>query len=291
MKDTRGEKVFYRFNYALLALMGLSCVLPIVHIVAVSLSSKHAVMSGFVSVWPVEANLESYKALVEGTGVVRAFGNSTVITIVGTTLSMFFTILAAYPLSRSYFYFRKGFTLLIVFTILFSGGTVPTYLVYNALGLVNTYAPIWLHTLVNAFFMLVMKSFFEGIPQEMEEAARIDGSSEWRLILTIMLPLSKPVLATLTLFYGVAFWNNFQHVLIYVHDVSRLNLTVLVRNMIDSARLMHLLNEYAHELIEVITPAGVQAAGVVVLVAPLMVVYPFLQKYFVKGVMIGAIKG
>ena len=291
MKDTRGEKVFYRVNYALLALMGLSCVLPIVHIVAVSLSSKHAVMSGFVSVWPVAANLESYKALVEGTGVVRAFGNSTVITIVGTSLSMFFTILAAYPLSRSYFYFRRGFTLLIVFTILFSGGTVPTYLVYNALGLVNTYAPIWLHSLVNAFFMLVMKSFFEGIPQEMEEAARIDGSSEWRLILTIMLPLSKPVLATLTLFYGVAFWNNFQHVLIYVHDVSRLNLTVLVRNMIDSARLMHLLNEYAHELIEVITPAGVQAAGVVVLVAPLMVVYPFLQKYFVKGVMIGAIKG
>lgn len=291
MRASRGEKLFYGMNYVVLALVGLSCVLPMVHILALSLSDPHAVMSGTVVFWPQGWTLSAYEQLIVGTDIVNAFKNNVIITVVGTALSMFFTILAAYPLSRRDMYGRRFFTMAIVFTMLFSGGLIPNYLIIKTLGLVDTYGAIWLPALVSAYNMLVLRTYFESQPIEMEEAARIDGCNEWRLMLRIILPLSMPVLAALTLFYAVGFWNQFMSVLIYMNDTTKYNMTVMVQQMIQSQSLLREITSLQPEDIKNMTPETIKSAGVFVLIVPMLIIYPFLQKYFVKGVMIGAIKG
>ncbi|AIQ43749.1 carbohydrate ABC transporter permease [Paenibacillus sp. FSL R7-0297] len=291
MQSTKGEKVFYGFNYLLLTLAGILCLLPLLHLASLSLSGKDAVLSGFVTLWPVEFTLSSYTMLFEGTPVVRAFGNSLLITLVGVAASMLFTIFAAYPLSRRDFYGRRTLTLAIVFTMLFTGGLIPTYLVVSSLGLVDSYAALWLPALVSTYNMMIMRSFFENIPEELVEAARIDGSGEWRLLAGIILPLSLPVLATIGLFYGVYYWNSFFNVMIYMNSPEKINLTVLIQQMVKSQAVLQELNTMNSQEVVNITPEGIKAAGIMVMVIPMLIVYPLLQRYFVKGVTIGAIKG
>ncbi|AEI38933.1 carbohydrate ABC transporter permease [Paenibacillus mucilaginosus] len=291
MKSTFTEKIFYTVNYLILFLIAMTCLLPLVHLASLSLSDSHAVLSGRVTLWPVGWTLESYQMLWEGTRIVEAFGNSLIITVVGVILSMICTILTAYPLSRRYFFGRRWFLLAAVFTMLFAGGTIPTYLVIKELGLVNNYGALWLPALVNTYNMLVLRTFFENIPEELEDAARMDGCGEWRMLIGMMLPLSLPALATLTLFYGVGFWNSFLSVLIYINETDKYNLTVLVQQMIRKQSLLQELVSVQPEDAANLTPEGIKAAGVMVLIIPMMIVYPFLQKYFVKGVMLGSIKG
>lgn len=291
MKATAGEKIFYGINYVILSLAGLSCLIPLIHIISLSLSDSHAIMSGYVTLWPVGWSLESYSALFKGTQIVRAFQNSIEITVIGIVLSMAFTIMAAYPLSRKDFNARRFFTLAIVFTMLFSGGLIPTFLLVKSLGLVNTYGSLWLPGLISTFNMLIMKSFFENIPEELMEAAKMDGCGEARLLIQIILPLSLPVLATLTLFYGVGYWNSFFSLLIYIQDSNKVNLAVMVQQMIQSQSLMQEINNLQPDDIQQMTPESIKASGIIVMMVPMLIVYPFLQKYFVKGVMLGAIKG
>ncbi|ETT62547.1 binding-protein-dependent transport system inner membrane protein [Paenibacillus sp. FSL R7-277] len=291
MQSTNGEKVFYSFNYLLLTLAGILCLLPLLHLASLSLSGKDAVLSGFVTLWPVDFTISSYTMLFEGTPVVRAFGNSLLITLVGVAASMLFTIFAAYPLSRRDFYGRRTLTLAIVFTMLFTGGLIPTYLVVSSLGLVDSYAALWLPALVSTYNMMIMRSFFENIPEELIEAARIDGSGEWRLLAGIILPLSLPVLATIGLFYGVYYWNSFFNVMIYMNSPEKINLTVLIQQMVKSQAVLQELNTMNSQEVVNITPEGIKAAGIMVMVIPMLIVYPLLQRYFVKGVTIGAIKG
>ncbi|KPV55989.1 ABC transporter permease [Paenibacillus sp. A3] len=289
MKPATGEKWFLAVNALLLLIAGLSCLLPLLHIVSVSLSDPHAVMSGAVTLWPQGWTLESYGLLLRGSKIVSAFTNSVELTVVGVALSMIFTTMAAYPLSRRYFYMRRFWTLAIVFTMLFSGGLIPGYLLLKQLGLINTYGAIWLPGLVSTFNMLIMRTYFEGIPEELDDAARMDGCGEWRYLLRIVLPLSVPVIATLSIFYAVGYWNSFFQVLMYINQTSKFNLTVLVQQMIQSQSLMQEMN--ASDMQAFITPEGIKTAGIVVMVLPLLLVYPFMQKYFIKGVMIGAVKG
>jgi putative aldouronate transport system permease protein len=291
MKYTTGEKVFYGVNYFLLSLAGLICLLPLLNLASVSLSGKDAVLSGFVTFWPVDATTESYKLLFDGTPIVNAFFNNVKITVVGVVLSMIFTVFAAYPLSRSWFYGRRYLTLVIVFTMLFNGGLIPTYLVIKQLGLVDSYGALWLPALVSTYNMLIMRSFFESIPDELVEAARMDGAGEWRVLLRIMLPLSVPMIATIALFYGVHYWNAFFNVLIYMNSADKYNMTVLIQQMIKSQSVLQELNMMNQEEVSNITPEGIKAAGIMIMVIPMLIVYPLLQRYFVKGVMIGAIKG
>lgn len=291
MKPTVGEKIFYRTNYILLALAGLSCVLPLLHIIALSLSDSSAISAGRVTFVPIGLQWDSYRKLLEGSSILQAFRNNVVITIGGVFLCMTFTILAAYPLSRSYFYGRRFFTLAIVFTMLFGGGLIPTFLLVKSLGLVDTYGALWLPALVSAYNMLLLKSFFENIPEEVIEASRIDGCSEMRILLQILLPLSLPVIATLTLFYAVGFWNMFSNVLIYINDTSKYNLSALVQMMIKSQTILQEVGEGDPEQMKHITPESIKSAAIIVMIVPMLCVYPFLQKYFVKGSMIGSIKG
>jgi putative aldouronate transport system permease protein len=290
MRATKGERIFYAVNYGILSLAGLSCLLPLLHIMALSLSSPGAVISGRVGIWPAEFSAESFRLLLNGTPVLRSFRNSVVITVVGVTLSMTATILAAYPLSRKYFYARKFFTMFCVFTMLFSGGLIPTYLVVKNLGLVNSYGALWVPGLVSTYNMLIMRTFFQSIPAELEEAARIDGCGEVQLIIRIFLPLSLPAIATLSLFYAVGYWNAFMSVLIYIVDTGRYNLSVLINNMIRNQTLLDPSYVQAEDIAQA-TPDGIRAAGIMIMVIPMILVYPVLQKYFVKGAMLGSIKG
>ncbi|MBD2862279.1 carbohydrate ABC transporter permease [Paenibacillus oceani] len=296
MRATRGEHLFYAITYTILSVLALSCLLPLVHIFAVSLSDNDAVMSGKVSFWPVQFTLESYKLLVEGTPIVRSFNNSVIITVIGTILNMIFTVMAGYPLSRKYFYGRRFFSMAIVFTMLFSAGLIPNFLLVKSLGLLDSYWSLWLPGIVSAWNLLVLRSFFENIPEELVEAARIDGCSEWGLLGRIFLPLSLPVLAALSLFYGVGHWNSFFSVLMYINDSAKHNLSVLVQNMIQSQQLLNEINHQmnmgtADDSINKITPQSIRAAGIMTMVIPMVIVYPFLQKFFVKGMLIGSIKG
>ncbi|MDF2836161.1 MAG: transporter permease subunit [Paenibacillus sp.] len=291
MQPSIGEKWFSIGNYVLLTIAALTCLFPILHIISLSLSSNQAILSGNVTVWPRGLNWESYRILFDGTPILRSLGNSFLITIIGVLSSLLFTVLAAYPLSRKGFFGRKPFTLGVVFTMLFTGGLIPSYLVVSGLGLVNTYWALWLPGLVSAFNMLIMKNYFENLPDEIEEAARIDGCGELMLLGRIILPLSLPMLATIALFYAVGYWNAFLSVMIYINDTAKLNLTVLVQNMIRSQSMMQFMTNVQPEDLQHIAPEGVKSSGIVVMIVPLMLVYPFLQKYFVKGVMVGAIKG
>ncbi|HZG78829.1 MAG TPA: carbohydrate ABC transporter permease [Paenibacillus sp.] len=291
MKHSWGERAFYGINYFILSLVALSCLLPLIHLAALSLSSGEAITLGKVGLWPVEPTWEAYRKLIQGTDIVNALRNSLVITVVGTALNMVFTVLAAYPLAKKHFYARKYLTLAIVFTMLFTAGLIPNYMLAKALGLVNTYGALWLPGLVSAYNMLILRSFFENIPEELEEAARIDGCGEWRIIGQIVLPLSLPAIATVSLFYGVNHWNAFFNVLMYINDSQKFNLSVLVQNMIQSQSLLMEMAQLDPDAFTQLTPESIKSAGVLVMVVPMLIVYPFLQKYFVKGALIGSIKG
>ncbi|KRF04183.1 ABC transporter permease [Paenibacillus sp. Soil766] len=293
MRISKGEKWFYAINNMVLALLGLTCLFPLINTIAIAFSDTAAIETGQVTFYPVGWHTEAFVSLFKGTRIVSAFQNSIIITIIGVVLSMTATIMTAYPISRRIFYGRRFFTLAMVFTILFSGGLIPTYLVVKSLGLMNSYFALWLPALVSTYNMLVMRTFFENIPDEIDDAARIDGCSEISYLVRIVLPLSLPVIATLTLFYGVSYWNMFMNVLIYIHDTSRFNLTVLVQNMIQSQSLLQeLLNSGVTSGVQSqVVPESLKAAGVLVVVLPMLAVYPFLQKFFVKGVMLGSVKG
>jgi putative aldouronate transport system permease protein len=291
MKSTLGEKWFYGINYGFLAFIAISCLLPLVHIFSLSLSSYQAIISGQVSLWPRGLTFEAYKSLYEGTILVKAFRNSIVITLVGVGLSMLLTIMAAYPLAKSYFYARRFFTLIIVFTMLFGTPLIPLFLVVKELGLLDTYGALWLPSLISVFNMLILRTFFMNLPEELEEAARLDGCGDWGLLIRIVLPLSMPALATLTLFYGVSYWNSFLNVLMFINDSGRMNLAVMIQQMVASSSILQELNQIKQDDLQNITPESIKSAGVIVMIVPMLIIYPFLQKYFVKGVMIGAIKG
>jgi putative aldouronate transport system permease protein len=291
MKETLGERVFYTVNIIVLTFAGLICLLPLLHILAVSLSSNTAIATGKVGLWPVELTWRAYISMIEGTNIISAFQNSLIITAAGTAFNMLLTILAAYPLSRKHFYLRRFFTLSIVFTMMFKAGLIPDYMLVKSLHLVDSYWALWLPGLVSVYNMLLLRSFFTAIPGELEEAARIDGCSEWKLIFRIILPLSLPIIATLTLFYGVAHWNSFFNVMIYINDSNKYNLSVLVQNMIQSSSLLTEMSNLNPEDYQMLTPESIKSASVIVMTLPMLVIYPFLQKYFVKGVMLGAVKG
>ncbi|NOU85887.1 ABC transporter permease subunit [Paenibacillus sp. LMG 31460] len=277
--------------HIILLMAAVSCLIPLINIIAVSFSDSAAIDSGFVWLWPIHFNVEAYKTLFLGSRVIPAFLNSLQITLGGTALSLLCTTLAAYALSRKYCYGRRFITLAMVFTMMFSGGLIPFFLVMKSLGLINTYWSLWLPGLVGAYNLLLMRTYFEGIPAEIEESARIDGCGEWRLLAQIFLPLSLPVIATICLFLAVGYWNSFLSVLIFINDGEKMNLTVFVQQMVQSQSLLLQTIALQPEDLENMSPEAVKAGGIVIMTLPMLIVYPILQKYFVKGVMLGAIKG
>ena len=289
MKTSPGEKLFIAFNYLFLSCIAFACLYPFLYIIATSFSSYRAVVSGEVFLWPVEFSLDAYRQLLIDGQIFLAMRNTVLLTLVGTFLNMFTTVLCSYSLSKKRLRGRGIFMALIVFTMMFSGGMIPNFLLIRSLGIMDTYWALWLSGLVSTYNMIVLRTFFQGIPESLEEAAQIDGASDPCILVRIVLPLSGAALATITLFYSVSWWNSYFSPMLYLSTSSKFPLMVRLRSMLDAARNMNVSTE--HSDIITVAQETFRAATILAATLPIICVYPFLQKYFVKGVMIGYVKG
>ncbi|MBO9608902.1 MAG: carbohydrate ABC transporter permease [Paenibacillaceae bacterium] len=285
-----GSRMFDGLNYAFMALLVFVTLYPIYYLLVVSLSDGIAVSKGGVYFWPVGANLATYKLLLGDPSIIRAYANTLLYTSVGTAINMALTILCAYPLSKKNFYGRSGFTIMIVITMFFSGGLIPSYLLIYKLGMINTMWAIVVPGAISAWNMFIMRTSFQGIPAELFESATIDGASEWRTLLRIVMPVSVPMMATIAMFYAVGHWNSYFPALIYLNEKVKFPLQILLRSMVIEGGLTTQAQELSGAYAAV-TATNIKYAVIIVAIAPILAVYPFIQKYFVKGVMIGSLKG
>lgn len=296
MRPGWSEKISYSALYVFLGLMAFLTLYPFLQVIATSFSSSRAISSGEVFLWPVGWDTRSYRNLIEDGQLFAAMKNTVWITLLGTAMNIMATVMAAYPLSRKRLLGRNPVLMMITFTMLFSGGLIPNFILIRTLGIIDTYWALWLPGLLSTYNMFVMKTFFEGLPAEMEESASMDGANDLRVLWSIILPLSRPILAALTLFYAVGWWNSYFNVLMYITSSDKQTLMVKLLQMIDTTA-QNLLNASQTSGSEgaafqaMVTPEGLRAAAIVISITPILVVYPFLQKYFVKGVLIGSVKG
>lgn len=286
--DTRAYKAFQVFNTFALILVVIATLVPFIHVIARSFSTEVAIRTNRVHLLPVDFNLHTYQYVWNNPIFLGSYWNTIRYTVMATLVAMVLTTCYAYVLSKKHIKGRNFLIWVAVFTMFFNGGIVPNFVVINELGLYNTMWAIVLPNAISVFNLLVMKAFFENMPQELEEAAQVDGLNTYGILLRIVLPLSKAVMATMTLFYSVTFWNSWFPALLYLRDPSLQPVTIFLRNLYAGAVGGESLGADAADLQ---VSANVQAVTIVLISVPILMVYPFLQKYFVRGVMLGAIKG
>lgn len=276
----------------LIFLLVLLCTLPFVNVIAVSLSSKSAILRGDVSFWPVEFTPRAYEVIVQDPSMFRSLFFTVKLTVIYTVLAMALTVLYAFPLTMKRLKGRRFFMLFIVFTMYFSGGTIPIYLNVRELGLINNEWSLILPGLVSAFNIIILKNFFQALPYELNEAAYIDGATDFQILLRIYLPLSFSSLATLSLFYAVGKWNSFSDALYYITSRDLQPLQLKLYNLIKGGQSVEVSVQEgsASDLASSIS-ASIESATIVFATVPILLVYPFVQRYFVKGVTLGAVKG
>lgn len=285
---------WYRFEtlliYVGLGIFAFMAVLPFLNTIARSFSAEAPILRGDVYIWPVGFSLDAYKRVIVGGHFWLAYRNSFIITIVGTAVQMLMTTLCAYPLSRTYLPGRNFLMALIVFQLIFPPSLIPFYLTVRQLGLIDSWSALILPYAISTFNMIVLKSYFQALPKELEESAVIDGANDFQVLFHIILPLATPVLLALTLFYAVVNWNLFLPAIFFITDGNKQPLQVILRDMIWSMQLSTQTaspTEYEHQ-------AGIEAlkaASVLIAALPMVIAYPFFQRYFIKGIMLGAIKG
>lgn len=262
---------------------------PFIYVVSVSVSQTSSVIANEITLLPRGFNLAAYETVFNYRGIWVAYANTLFYTGAGTAISLLLTTFAAYPLSRKDWKFRPAATLLVAITMWFGGGMIPFYLVVKDLGLLNTRVIILIYAALSAFLIFIMRTYFDSLPKELEESARIDGASDMRLLFQIILPLSKPVLAVVGLYYAVGKWNAYLWEMIFLHRDDYLPLQVLLVRIVKDQSFGSEIERAITQGVDVV-PITIQYAAIVVAIVPILMVYPFLQKYFVKGVMIGAIK-
>ena len=288
--SSAGSKVFTVINIAVLLLFTVITFYPMYYIAITSVSNGMLVMQGKVNLYPIGLTLDSYKSIMADPQLFRSLWNSVLYTVLGTVINLIMSCLCAFPLSRRTFSGRNFFTGMIVFTMFFGGGMIPTFLVIKGLGLLDSLWALMIPGAISTWNLIIIKNFFQGIPAELEEAAKIDGAGDLRVLLQIVLPLSKPMLATFALFYAVGYWNSYTSALLYINDMKKWTLQIMLRQII-------MLSNGAidgSEFDETATrppSESIQMAVIVFGTLPILCVYPFLQKHFTKGVLVGAIKG
>jgi putative aldouronate transport system permease protein len=277
--------------YLFLFLFGLACLLPMIHIIAVSLSNRSASMGGFVTLWPIGTTFSNYMEILEAGPVYRAFLISIQRTVFGTLINMTMTVLAAYPLSKTSQELRGRtfFMWFVLVAMLFSGGLIPWFLVIRNLGLLNSLWALILPGALPIWNVILLMNFFREIPKEMEEAAIIDGASYWGTLIYIYLPLSVPALATLTLFAAVGHWNAWFDGMILIMDNSKYPIMTFLRTVVVDMN-MQVLSINMEDIYN-LSDRSIRAANIVVATIPILIVYPFLQRYFIHGIRLGAVKG
>lgn len=286
MVTSRSDRMFNALVNTLLILVAVISIFPLLYVFSVSLTPYSEVIKngGFIVI-PRRISLEAYSQIIADPALSRSMMVSLFVTIVGTAVNMVLTIMAAYSLSRRNLRGRTVFLVFIVITMLFNGGLIPTYLIVQSLGLLDTVWSLIVPGAISTFNMLIMKTFFEGIPEELFESARIDGAKEFRVLWQIVVPLSIPSIMTVGLFYMVGHWNSFFSAVLYITDAKLYPLQVIIRNML-------LLNQSSAVMTDITVPtAAMQMAAVISGSLPIIAVYPFIQKHFTKGMLLGAIKG
>lgn len=276
--------------YVFLLIMGLITLLPLANVFSKSVSEEWAVVSGKVGVIPVGFQLDTMKHVVTSSQFLRAFGLSVGITVAGTFLSILLTAITAYPLSKRHLPGISFIMVLFVFTMLFNGGIIPNYLLMKNLHLIDNLWVLVLPSMISVFNMLIMKSYYESLPEALEESARMDGAKTYTILFRIIIPLSAPVIATISLFYAVYYWNDFFNPMIYINNSSLKTLQLYLRDIVMDANSSNAANKSVDDLMNA-SPEGIRAATVIASTIPILCVYPFLQKYFIKGVLIGSVKG
>ena len=287
-KESAGSRLFTTANYTALTLISLLCLLPFLNVFASSFASTEEVISKKFILFPTTFSLDAYRYILSTPTIFKGLGVSIGVTVTGTIISMALTALMAYGLSRSYLYGRNLINFIIVFSMLFSGGMIPTFLIVKYFGLINSYWSMIIPVAVNAFNLIIMRNFFQALPEGLEESAKIDGSNDFGVFFKIMLPLAIPSIATISLFYAVTYWNTYMNAILYITDSTKWPIQVLLRQIVIVSSGM----QAEGTSVDVVPPAQtIKMAVIIVATLPMLVAYPFVQKHFIKGALLGAVKG
>jgi len=285
MKVSLGRKIYVIISTMFLILLCCVMIAPLLKVIAESFSTRQFIETNSVLFWPKGFNIEAYKKVFSDQNILRALRNSIFVTVFGTVINLTFTALLAYPLSRNEFLFKKSVLLMITITMIFTAPLIPTYLVVKNLGMDNSFLGVIIPTAISGFNFFVMRSFFVGLPSELIDAARIDGCSEMQILVRIVLPLSKAALATLGLFYGVGHWNALQWPLIFLRSPKIQTLQLRLYSILQEENTSSLDMGFIN-----FSPETIKMTTIVVATIPILIIYPFLQKYFVQGATLGSVK-
>ncbi|HML45972.1 MAG TPA: carbohydrate ABC transporter permease [Clostridia bacterium] len=292
IQSSRDDRIFYAINAALLTLLLLLVLYPLAFVVSASFSNTSSLANNQVWLLPVKANLTSYRAVFRDNKIWIGYRNTAVYTVLGTLINLFLTLITAYPLSRKDLKGRDAIMMAYTFTMFFSGGMIPTYLMVKNLGMINTLWALIIPGAISVTNLIITRTFFANtIPYELQESALIDGCSNVRILWEIVLPLSIPIVAVMSIYYGVAHWNAYFNALIYLTDSKKWPLQLVLRDILLSNAVTDMTDSSMYTPDQILLYEGMKYAIVVVASLPVMCLYPLLQRYFVKGVMIGAIKG
>lgn len=288
-KFTLGDVIIY----TLLALLCFTIVFAFMHLLSISLSPNAVATKGGLIFLPKQVTFDNYIRVFNNRYIWLGYKNTLIRTVAGTAVQLIFTALGAYVLSKKYFPHRSFWTLLIVFTMFFSGGLIPSFLLVKSLGLIDTYASMIVPGLISAYNLTIMRNFFQSLPEEIEESCMIDGAGRMRIFWQFILPLSTPILATVALWLAVGHWNAWFDVLIYISDKDKRTLQVVLRNIIVTGTKELDIDASSSSVSNEpqVSSEGLKAASIYVATIPILCVYPFLQRYFVKGIMVGSLKG
>jgi putative aldouronate transport system permease protein len=288
---TWGSRFFDTINSVILIIFALFAIVPFLFVLSGSLTASEELMLRGIVLFPTKFSLDGYRYIFSTNTILWSLGVTVFITVAGTLINLLFTTLTAYPLARNEFMGRGPIMLLVLFTMLFSGGMIPTFLVVKSFGLLNSYWSLLIPGAISAFNLIILRNFFQQLPDGLEEAAKIDGCNDLQILVRIVLPLSLPAMATFALFYSVGHWNTFFSAILYINDSTKWPIQVWLRQIV-------ILSQGgigdSHEMgSDYVAPPGevIKMAVIVVSTVPILLVYPFLQKHFAKGVLLGSVKG
>ena len=290
IKQTKGERVFNVFNVIFLTLLSICAFYPMYYVLMASFSQSGQLMahSGLL-LTPAGFSTSAYEVIIDNKNIWTGYGNTLFIVIIGTLVSLALTSMAAYPLSRKTFGARNFFMMMITFTMMFSGGLIPRFLVVKDVGLYDSIWSLILPVVINTTNLIIMRTFFMNLPLELEESAQLDGANDFTIFFRIILPLSKASIATIALFYGVSHWNNWFNAMIYFKNSRSYPLQTILRSIVINSEVTDEIQ--IDDPLDRVSTEGIKYSTLVVSMVPMMLIYPFVQKYFVKGVMIGSLKG
>lgn len=294
-KDPFSDRIFHIVNTVVISLFFAMVIFPLLYVVSASFSDPNAVIQGKVWLWPVGFNVEGYAAVFQNPKVVSGYANSLYIMGFGTAINVFLTVIAAYPLSRKDFPDRNLFMGLFIFTMMFNGGLIPTYILVKDLHLIDTRWAVVLPMAIGAWNVIITRTFFsQTLPDELLEAAHMDGCSDYRFLWSVVIPLSGPIIAVITLFYAVNHWNQYFQAMLYLKSEHKLPLQIILREILVENQQTNVSSmdiDVESQLLRQRLQELLKYSLIVVASAPLLIIYPFIQKYFVKGIMIGSVKG